>query len=264
MNRRIVLVAVAVVLALFGTLAVYSYTQNADQRAVAGSKAAQVLIAVKQVPAGTTWGDAVKGGYMKQENMPAASTPDSALTSSTTSTVQTTEVAASDIGPGQIVLRQMFGAKVAATGVLAIPKGKIAITVAMANDADVAGFVVPQSEVALFLTTSVVRPAGTKTTSDTFGTSLQVTRILLPRVSVIATSQAAPTDLGGTKAASSNNSSGSVLITLALTQEEAERVIEGRTIGQLYMGLLSDSSLTGPDEGVSNVGVFKPALIFVK
>ena len=51
MNRRIVLVAVAVVLALFGTLAVYSYTQNADQRAVAGSKAAQVLIAVKQVPA---------------------------------------------------------------------------------------------------------------------------------------------------------------------------------------------------------------------
>ncbi len=60
MNRRIVLIAVAVVLALFGTFAVYSYAHNADERAVAGGRAVKVLIATKRVAAGTTWADAVK------------------------------------------------------------------------------------------------------------------------------------------------------------------------------------------------------------
>ena len=49
MNRRIVLIAVAVVLALFGTFAVYSYAHNADERAVAGGRAVKVLIATKRV-----------------------------------------------------------------------------------------------------------------------------------------------------------------------------------------------------------------------
>ena len=49
MNRRIVLIAVAVVLALFGTFAVYSYAHNADERAVAGGRAVKVLVATKRV-----------------------------------------------------------------------------------------------------------------------------------------------------------------------------------------------------------------------
>src|SRR3954466_1767705 len=128
MNRRIVLIAVAVVLALFGTFAVYGYARNADERAVAGGRAVKVLIATKRVAAGTTWADAVKSGNLTVQNMPAASTPQSAL-SGLDAGISQNSVAQSDIAPGQVVLREAFGAVTSDTGVLAIPKGLIAITV---------------------------------------------------------------------------------------------------------------------------------------
>ena len=263
MNRRIALVAIAAVLALFGTVAVYSYAHQADQRAVAGSKAARVLIALKQVPAGTNWSDVVKGGYLQEENVPASAAPETALSSTATAGVGATQVAASDIAPGQIVLRQMFGEQQAVTGVLAIPKGKLAITVTMQSDADVAGFVVPQSNVAIFVTGSLTATAGSNTAkANSYGSNSTVTRMLLPRVQVIATSQAAPTDLSGSK--SGNSSNGTVLVTFALTQQQAEQVILAHTVGQLYLGLLSDSSVTGPDNGTINAGVFNPTPIFLK
>ena len=108
MNRRIVLIAVAVVLALFGTFAVYSYAHNADERAVAGGRAVKVLIATKRVAAGTSWADAVKSGNLSVQNMPASSTPQSAL-SGLDAGISQTAVAQSDIAPGQVVLREAFG-----------------------------------------------------------------------------------------------------------------------------------------------------------
>ena len=185
------------------------------------------------------------------------------MTDTTTTDLQATEVASADIAAGQILLRPMFGETVAVTGVLAIPKGKIAITVSMSSDADVAGFVVPQSEVAVFVTAPLTAANGSANKSTAYGSSATVTRMLLPRVSVIATSQAAPTDLNGAKS-SNASSGGSVLVTLALTQQQAEQVILGHAAGQLYLGLLSASSVTGPDDGVINAGVFKPTPIFLK
>jgi len=55
-----------------------------------------------------------------------------------------------------------------------------------------------------------------------------------------------------------------VLVTLALTQAEAERIILAQQVGQLYLGLLSNTSVTAADGGVTNVAAFKPAPIFVK
>ena len=81
MNRRIVLIVVAVVLAIFGTVAVYGYAHNADKRAVADGRAVKVLIATKRVPAGTSWADAVKSGNLSVQNVPASSRPVDALSS---------------------------------------------------------------------------------------------------------------------------------------------------------------------------------------
>jgi pilus assembly protein CpaB len=263
MNRRIVLIAVAVVLALFGTFAVYSYAHNADERAVAGGRAVKVLIATKRVAAGTSWADAVKGGTMSVQNMPASSAPNSALTSLSAG-VANTAVAQSDIAPGQVVLREAFGAATPQTGVLAIPKGKIAISVSLGSDADVAGYVSPQSQVIVFVTSALKEPAGTKNNKlATAGDTLSVTRTVVSRASVIATSAAAPTDTVG-KTADGGSSQGAVLITLALSQSDAQRVIMSQNAGQLYLGLLSDTSVVTQDGGVVNAGAFHPAPIWVK
>jgi pilus assembly protein CpaB len=260
MNRRIGLIALAVVLALVGTFAVYSYAHNADKRAVDATRSADVVFAVKQVPAGTSWADAIKGGYLSDEKVPVDSAPSTAIASTSVS-IPLGQVATADIAAGQIVVRPMFGEKSATTGILAIPKGMLAISVSLAANADVAGFVQSGSQVAIF-TTFKIKPAKNSPlnrSSVAGGADLYATKLLLPRVDVIATSQGAPSSLNKNSAAS-----GSVLLTLAVSQQDAQRVILAQQTGQLYLGLLSDSSVTSADGGVLNSAIFKPAPIFVK
>jgi pilus assembly protein CpaB len=260
MKRRIVLVGVAVVLALFGTFAVYGYAHSADQRAAADGRAVQVVVATKRVAAGTSWKDAVSS--LSVQNVPASAAPQSSL-NGLDAGISATSVAQSDIAPGQLVLREAFGPAVAQTGVLAIPQGKIAISLSLGSDADVAGFVGPQSQVAIFVT-APLKLIG-KNHSDTSGDQLTVTRTVVPRAEVIATSQATPTNVAGQTAAQSTSTvAGTVLVTVALSQQDAERVINQQKVGQLTLGLLSASSKVTQDGGYLNAGVFHTAPIWVK
>jgi pilus assembly protein CpaB len=268
MTRRIGLIALAVVLALVGTIAVYGYAHNADKRAVAAARSVQVVMVDKAVPAGTSWSDAVKGDYLSQERVPVNSAPSQAI-GSLQAAVPDDQVATAQIAAGQIVVRQMFAKAQAATGILPIPEGKLAIAVSMSSSADVAGFVQPNSEVAIFITAKITKPDAGASPAPVAGAlggaDLYVTKLLLPRVTVLATSQAAPADLNKASTASNNSANGdNLLITLALTQQQAQQVILAQQTGQLYLGLLSDTSKTAPDGGVTNVGVFKPTPIFVK
>jgi pilus assembly protein CpaB len=273
MNRRIVLIAVAVVLALFGTFAVYSYAHNADERAVAGGRAVQVLVATGRVTAGTSWADAVKSGNMKVENMPASSAPQSAL-SSLQAPVSKTAVAQSDIAPGQVVLREAFGAAVSQTGIISIPKGMIALSVSLDSNANVAGYVGPHSQVVIFETAKLglskaggaAAAAKQNIVGGTDTNSLYVTKTVVSKAEVIATSASTPTTLVGgddTNGASSNTT-GTTLVTLAVSQANAERLVLAQQTGSLYLGLLSSTSRTSTDSGVMNTGDFKPARIYVK
>jgi pilus assembly protein CpaB len=264
MNRRVLLVVLAVVLALTGTGVVYAYVKHADKRALADTRAAHILVVQTQIPAGTTWSDVVKGGYLKQESVPHTSAPSDAL-ADTTANVGKNEVATAVIQPGQVLERPMFGQQPAAvTGVLAIPKGMVAISVTLSSNADVAGYVQPQSQVAIFTTFKLSDAAAKKLTNDSVGgTDLYTTKLLLTDVKVIATSAAAPTDSVPQKGSSSSN--GTVLLTLAVSQQDAQRVILAQQVGQLYLGLLSGTSNTSTnDSGVINIGRIAPAPIFLK
>ena len=261
MKRRMLLVGLAVVLALVGTVAVYSYARNADNRAVADSSPRTVLIAHSNIAVGTTWSEAVRAGALVQEDVPAKSAPSSALTS-VSDPVGTGEVATSDIAAGQIVLRENFGAEAAKTGVLSIPKGMLAISVSLPSNAEVAGYVGVQSEVVIFLTYGISLPDNSPLKAETGGKNPNVTRVLVPRVTVLAVSQAPNSSVEGVKDAS--NSGTSVMLTLAVSQTDAERIIQGQSSGTLYLGLLGSSSATSADSGVTDMAKgFKAAPIFV-
>lgn len=265
MNRRIGLIALAVVLALAGTIAVYSYAHNADTRAVDATRAAHVLIAQKSVPPGTSWSDAVKGGYFSEERVPLNTAPSSAV-GSLDDSIPLDEVTTAAIASGQIVVRPMFAAKGSATGILAIPKGKMAVSITLPSNADAAGFIQNGSDVAIYSTFKLDKDSvkGTPLAGKhgIGGTDLYTTKLLLPRVAVIATSQDSPSDLNGGKSTSTLTTN--VLVTLAVTQAEAERLILSQQIGQLYLALLSDSSVTAPSGGVLNTLIIHPAPIFVR
>lgn len=264
MNRRIGLIALAVVLALIGTLAVYSYAHNADKRAVDATRSAKVVYATKQIPAGTSWGEAIKGDYFTQEKVPVDAAPSTAVADTHVS-IPLDEVATADIKPGQIVVRQMFGEKSATTGILAIPKGKMAVSITLPANADVAGFVQSGSQIAIFHTFKIGKGKDSSLPQVDLGggTDLYGTKLLLPRVDVIATSQDAPSDLNG-GSSKNNNSTTNVLVTLALSQSDAERMILAQQTGELYLALLSDSSVTALDGGVLNLVKFEPTPIYAK
>lgn len=253
MKRRVLMIAAAIVLALVGTGAVYAYVGNADARALAGQKAVDVLIVDKLIPAGTKAGDARDSRLMHTDHLPATSVPQDAVAS--VGADWASQVATADIQPGQVVLRQMFGTKSPTTSGLAIPAGKMAVSVKMNIEADVASYVQPGSQIAVFdtfiLLDGKTTPSGSKTAGDK--SDNWATKLLLPRVDVLAVSQAAP-DSKNAAAGNNGGSTTALLVTVAVNQTDAERLIQVAQTGMPYAALLSDSSVSAPAPGVDNQG----------
>ncbi len=73
MKRRVVTVALAIVLALVGTGLVLAYVNQANTRALAGQKAVTVLVAQQLIPAGTSASTAESQGLLHSQTLPAKS-----------------------------------------------------------------------------------------------------------------------------------------------------------------------------------------------
>ncbi len=252
MNRRILMTVVAVVLAVVGTGAVYSYVAAADTRAVDAMKPTDVLIVAKSIPAGTAAQDVEAGSYVRADRLPADATPTGSVNE--IGADWGTDVATADIQPGQVVVRDMFGSKVATTSGLAIPESMVAVSVRLSTEGDVAGYVQPGSQIAIFDTFVLLdgkgTPSGNKNSSDK--NDNWATKLLLPRVEVLAVSEAAP---DGNKAGLDKQDTGNtanLLVTVAVSQPDAERLIHVSQTGMPYAALLSDHSVSRHAPGVDN------------
>jgi pilus assembly protein CpaB len=247
MNRRIGLLAASLAVALLGTAAVFSYVNGVEADAANGAEMVEVLVAAERVPAGTSATTATKSGLVQLSSLPRRSVPEGALKSLDDLGDQT---AVSDIFAGEVLLKAKFADQTARTGALVIPKDKIAVSVELGDPQRVAGFVVPGSEVAIFAT---VDAAGA-----VLGADGEYTDVLLPRVSVIAVGPATlrPDATPAPKKKGDDTVTKAVL-TVAVSQDEAARLVHGAQTGELYLGLLSTTSKTGGDAGVSTSNLFK-------
>ena len=146
--------------------------------------------------------------------------------------------------PGEQLISSKFGATGSATG-LTIPKGKIAISVNLTDPSRVAGFVNPGDKVAIFMT-------GT----DAAGS---FSRMLLPKIQVIGagTTTMVATTTTDPEGVATTDELPKTLLTLAVTQAEAERVLYGTTNGELSFGLLNNDSKAAASKGVNSVNLFK-------
>lgn len=255
MTRRILLIVGAVILALVGTGAVYDYVKNADSRAIAGQQAVDVLIATKRIPAGTSASDVRGKGYVRTDHLPADATPKDSV--ATIDTAWGTDVATSDVQPGQVILRAMFGTKTPTTSGLTIPDKDIAVTVKLATDSDVAGFVQPGSQIAIFDTYILRNGHPTGKSSGGGPDDDWATTLLLPKVTVLAVSQAPPSSTKTSNVDSSTATTG-LLVTVAVSQSEAERLILVAQTGMPYAALLSSNSATASGPGVDNQSKLSP------
>jgi pilus assembly protein CpaB len=273
LKRRVLTIVLAVLLAVLGTAGVLAYVHQADTRALNQMKAVTALVAQQPIPAGTSAGAALHDGLLRSQALPASSVPSDAVSSITPELAGL--VMSGQVQSGQLLLRPMLvtAAQATATGALAIPKGMIAVTIPLCLPEAVAGYVQPGSQVAVF-DTYPTKKASLQESCSQSGQSNQaqgpgaaVTRIVLPRVLVLATGTAATsgTTSTGTSTTSSggllshNNTTaqtdpaaptGSVLVTMAVNQANAERLILLTRAGLPYLALLTSSSQTGFDTGL--------------
>jgi pilus assembly protein CpaB len=253
MARRSLLLLVALVIGLIGAGAVGLYVSKADSRAQAGQEQKTVLVAKKLIASGTSVADAQREGLFAAETMTATDVPENALTDA--SAIKGLS-AISDIYPGLPLMRAMFAVTNAATGALTVPEGKMAMSVELTDPERVAGFVVPGSSVAIFATFNV-KYVGTGPKN---GQSDDLTQLLLSKVPVLGVGQESlrsQSSSGGSSNQNSNSDSNSTnsnasdkvpvtVLTVAVTQDEAQRLAHGAQVGKLYFALLSPTSEITP------------------
>jgi pilus assembly protein CpaB len=256
MKRHVLTITLALVLAVAGTVGVLAYVNGAAARAVAGLKAVTVLVAQREIPAGTQAGAAQQDGALRGEILPARSvSPDAvgAITGDLGSLVMS-----SDVMPGQVLLRSMLVPAAQVSGGLAIPGSMVAVTIPLCLPQAVAGYVHAGSQVAIFDTVSSQSMNAQESCSQS-GESHQAqvsgivdTRVVLPRVQVLSvgtggSGQGGSASGSGAGAGAGSQAQGSVLVTLAVDQSDAERVIQLTETGLPYLALLTPASQTGFD-----------------
>ncbi|MFC4058824.1 Flp pilus assembly protein CpaB [Planomonospora corallina] len=258
MRSRLLMLLAALLLAGAGTAAVLAYVSGAESRALEGKRAVTVLVAAERIPAGTTGERVRSGGYTEQVRMPAETVPADAL-GALDAALDTLQVTA-DVQPRQLLLRGMFAAPSPAAGGLEIPEGKLAVAVELSAAADVAGYVRPGTQVAVFDTFNVLKgepgvPSGDRLAEG--HTTDRATRVLLPRVQVLAVGPRPATAETGEAAEAEQEVERTLLVTVAVNQDEAERLVHAAQTGTLYLGLLTDTTDVGPGAGVDNRSLFR-------
>lgn len=239
MDRRRLLLVVAAVIAALGVALVFVYARGAENRAADKYDSVEVLTASQEIAPGESLADALENGKVQLTHIAKAQLLEGA---SDDSDPLRDKVALTTIYPGEQLIPIKFGAveDVKAASVLPIPAGKLAISIEVEDDARVGEFIRAGAEVAIILT----RPKGEAAPIDS--------RVLLDRVTVLADGVKSLTDKKDTdRDAESPDDDIRRLITVAVTQREAEKVRFAEKAGDLSIGLLNDASKVKGDDGVT-------------
>ena len=228
MGRRVIAITAAVLLAIVGVVAVVLYANGADQRAIASAQPRTVFVSAQAVPAGTTLNDSIAGGLIVETTLPAKSVPAGSLTAVTDENKNL--LALSEIAPGEYIQSARFGTTPQGSQAIRVPNGQIAMSLTLSDPARVGTFVAPGSHIVLYDTI-----AGATATGGAAPVQAG-THVLFDDVLVIAMGSTALTPAQPTGQATAAQQGGT-LVTLAVTPEQAPRLVHALQNGTLYAGL---------------------------
>jgi pilus assembly protein CpaB len=214
-GRSMALVA-ALALSAFGTFALVSYVKGIEASTRKGEKLVHSFIAKDFIPAGTDGETAISDGLVAREEVPQRLLPEDAIQS--LDEIQN-RVAKVDILKGEQILSARFVKSSETEGIVAIPAGRQAMSVEVESPPGVAGFVRPNARVSIIAQLTEPRPRA---------------EFVLQDVQVLAIGQGALDGAGATTA----DTQGKVLLTLAVTPSEAEKLAFAVSQGEVYFTLL--------------------------
>lgn len=228
-TRSRAIITAGVVTALLGALLVFVYGRSVESSAES-APATQALVASQGIPAGTPWEEA--RGKVDARPVPQDARPVSAVDDAESLDGRRSVRA---IQKGEVITTAQFGlSESAPAGGLDIPPGQNAVSVDLGVPQGVAGYVQSGDFVNIFTTFS-----GAEGEDET------VTKLMLSNVQVLANKPAGE----------DGKSSGGVLLTLALTPHDAEKVVHAKQQGQLWLGLVHAGDPQAETPGVTRVNV---------
>ena len=244
-KRSGTVVAGGIAVALLGMLLVFVYAGRVKAGAGVSGGTGTAFVATSDIPMGTRWEDMT--GALQQKNVPAEVRPATAITSDSQlkgrSSIQS-------IAKGQVITTSQFN--VSSTGGLDIPAGQNAVTINLGTPQGVARFVQPGSDTNVYVTykglPGVTNPA-----------DAVVTKLVLSNIKVLANQLKLPTEEEAAAAAAAGQQSptAEILLTVAVTPDQAEKLIFAKENGSVWLGLVNP----GDAPVVSNGRTFRTALI---
>jgi pilus assembly protein CpaB len=230
LKRRPIALLIAFALAGVATVAVGSYVRGVERRAAAGTATVNVLVVKDTIPAFMSVSAALSRGLIEQVQVPERLVAAGAVTSLE---AVRDHVATVDLAKGEQLIAARLVTASAAAGILPIPAGKQAMTVALDPSPSVGGFVRPDDRVSIMAKITVTQPGGATTSKVGF---------VIQNVPVLAVGSqvAVPGRDERTTAAEPEVSAASqTLLTLAVSPVDAERLGYAVLEGELYFTLLS-------------------------
>jgi pilus assembly protein CpaB len=246
MSRRTTLLLVAALIAALGTSMILLYVRGIDDRARAGQELVEVLVAADVISVNESVADAEAAGKFVTRRVPVQAKVEGALSS-----IKSLDgkVATGTIYPDEQILAQKFG-QPGTGGILPIPDDKLAISVELSDPARVAGFVNNGSEVAIFASADpqLITPDGDERPLSS------TTRVIATRVLVIAVGDTTVTTQSDGGADSGGDIDAAIprtILTIAVTQTEAEKILFAARNSDIAFALLTDDSEVRDSRGVT-------------
>ena len=245
MNRRILAVIIATVLALGGGALVLNYARSADARAIAQAQPTKVYVAQKLIPAGTSLKDAQRTELLAETQVAAKAVPAGALQEIDAS--NNALLALSDVQPGEFLIEARFGTTPVGAKAIEVPSGMVALSIELKDPARVGKFVTPGSHIAIYQTYKLVRLGGDEESQDFNSHNFRGTSVLLDDVLVIGMGETplnAPPKSSSTEAEGEDSdalvngsSAPSFLVTVAVKPDASVKLVHAITGYTLYAAL---------------------------
>lgn len=243
MNRRKILLVVAALVAALGAALVFVYAQGAENRAAEKFDTVDVLVATQQIERGESADEAFAEGKIAVESVPQGQI----LPGATEQGEPFTDtVALTTLYPNEQLIPTKFGLaeEVESESTLPIPEGKIAISVSLTDTGRVGTFTRPGATVAIFLTGALPPD------------NVQATQLLIADVLVLATGSTTQMQPATGEDGLPVEQLPNTLLTLAVTQKQAEKVLFAQSLGELAFALLNENSNVKADDGTVAADLF--------
>ncbi|MDZ5620697.1 Flp pilus assembly protein CpaB [Nocardioides bizhenqiangii] len=254
MDRRKLLVVVAAVVAVLGVALVFVYAKGADKRAAEKFDTVEVLVATKKIVPGENFDEALEKGKFELADVAQAQVLEGA---DNESDQFEGSVALTTLYPGEQLVPTKFGGvfDVEAQTTLPIPDGKVAISILVNDDGRVGKFLAPGAEVAVIFTD--IDP----TTQEPILTTTLLKRVMLLAAGSTSSISGANENTSAEDAPEAESEEAiQQLLTIAVSQRDAERVRFAEKDGELTAALLNGAS----DTDDTTDGVVKDTLLQVK